>query len=174
MRAVVKNVVGIVAGIGGVIGLVCLVLVMLGYRPFILVSPSMEPLYVKGSLVWADTRPTLDEIEIGDVLVYRAPSGNLVMHRLVGEGLLQGDANNVAQEVELDKTNYVGRAAFSLPWLGDAVAAVLTFRWVVFGVIGVLLVLACIPQRSPSVPPSTEDNKKCTAWNRERKCGWSR
>ena len=160
MRAVVKNVVAVVAGIGAVVGIVCLVLVLLGYKPFILVSPSMEPLYAKGSLVWADTRPTLDEIEVGDVLVYRASSGNLVMHRLVGHNLLQGDANNVAQEVELSKTNYVGRAAFSLPWLGDAVAAVLSVKWIVFIVVGVLLVLACIPQRSPS---STEDDKKCTA-----------
>ena len=147
MRAVVKNVVGVIAGIGAVVGIVCLVLVLVGFRPFILVSPSMEPLYTKGSLVWADTRPTLDEIEVGDVLVYRASSGNLVMHRLVGHNLLQGDANNVAQEVELDKTNYVGRAAFSLPWLGDAVAAVLSFRWVVFVVVAILLVLACIPAR---------------------------
>ena len=160
MRAVVKNVVAVVAGIGAIVGIVCLVLVLLGYKPFILVSPSMEPLYTKGSLVWADTRPTLDEIEIGDVLVYRASSGNLVMHRLVGHNLLQGDANNVAQEVELSSVNYVGRAAFSLPWLGDAVAAVLSFRWVVFVVVAALLILACIPQRSPS---STEDDKKCTA-----------
>ena len=147
MRAVVKNILAVIAGLGAVVGIVCLVLVLLGYRPFILVSPSMEPLYTKGSLVWADTRPTLDEIEVGDVLVYRASSGNLVMHRLVGHNLLQGDANNVAQEVALDKTNYVGRAAFSLPWLGDAVAAVLSFRWIVFGLVGILIVLACIHAR---------------------------
>lgn len=147
MKAVVKNVVTVVAGIGGVVGLVCLVLVALGFRPFILVSPSMEPLYTKGSLVWADTRVGVEDVEIGDVLVYRAPSGNLVMHRLIGHNLLQGDANNVAQEIELDKTNYVGKAAFSLPWVGDAVAAVLSVKWVVFAVVALLLVLACIPQR---------------------------
>lgn len=160
IRTLFRNNVGVIAGIGAVVGLLCLTLVLLGYKPFILVSPSMEPLYTKGSLVWADTRPTLDEIEIGDVLVYRASSGNLVMHRLVGEGLLQGDANNVAQEVELSKTNYVGRVAFSLPWLGDAVTAVLSVKWVVFGVVGMLIVLACIPPRSPS---STEDDQRCTA-----------
>lgn len=131
--------------------MICLTLVILGYKPFILVSPSMEPLYTKGSLVWADTRVGVEDIEVGDVLVYRAPSGNLVMHRLVGEGLLQGDANNVAQEVALDKTNYVGRTAFSLPWLGDAVAAVLSGRWVVFAVVAILLVLACVPRKKEQV-----------------------
>lgn len=167
IRSLSKNILAAIAGIGGVIGLICLTLILLGYKPFILVSPSMEPLYTKGSLVWADTTVSLDTVDIGDVLVYRAPSGNLVMHRLVGHNLLQGDANNVAQEVELSSVNYVGKAAFSLPWLGDAVAAVLSFRRVVFVVVGVLLVLACIPQRSPSVPSpvpsSTEDDKKCTA-----------
>lgn len=162
-----KNVVAVVAGIGAVVGIVCLVLVLLGYKPFILVSPSMEPLYAKGSLVWADTRPTLDEIEVGDVLVYRASSGNLVMHRLVGHNLLQGDANNVAQEVVLSSVNYVGKATFSFPWLGDAVAAVLSFRWVVFIVVAVLVIAACVPPRSSSVPSpvpsSTDDDKKCTA-----------
>ena len=162
MRTVVKNILGVVAGIGAVVGCICLLLVVMGFRPFILVSPSMDPLYTKGSLVWADTTVSLDTVEIGDVLVYRAPSGNLVMHRLVGDGLLQGDANNVAQEVELSSVNYVGKAAFSLPWIGDAVAAVLSFRWVVFGVVGVLLFLACVPART-SVPSSTEDDKKCTA-----------
>lgn len=160
IRTLFRNIVGVIAGIGAVVGIVCLVLVLLGYKPFILVSPSMEPLYTKGSLVWADTTVSLDTVDIGDVLVYRAPSGSLVMHRLVGHNLLQGDANNVAQEVELSSVNYVGRTAFSLPWLGDAVAAVLSFRWVVFGVVASLLVLACIPPRSPS---STEGNKKCSA-----------
>ena len=66
---------------------------------------------------------------------------------LVGDGLLQGDANNTAQKVELDRTNYVGREAFSLPWLGDAVSAVLSVKWVVFVVAGVLVISACIPAR---------------------------
>lgn len=69
------------------------------------------------------------------------------MHRLVGEGLMQGDANNTAQEVELNKTNYVGREAITIPWLGDAVAAVLSVRWIVWAVIGALVIAACIPQR---------------------------
>ena len=97
--------------------------------------------------MWADTKVELDAVDIGDVLVYRAPSGNLVMHRLVGENLMQGDANNTAQEVVLDRTNYVGREAITIPWLGDAVAAVLNVRWIVWAVIGVMVIAACIPQR---------------------------
>ena len=147
IKAVVRNVIAVVAGLSGVVGLVCLALVAFGFRPFILTSPSMEPLYAKGSLIWADTKVKVEDVEVGDVLVYRAPSGNLVMHRLVGDGFLQGDANNTAQEVVLDKTNYVGREAITIPWLGDAVAAALSVRWVVFVVVGFLIVLACIPQR---------------------------
>lgn len=147
IKVVLRNVITVVAGIGAVVGVLCLVLVMAGFRPFILTSPSMEPLYAKGSLVWANTKVELDAVGIGDVLVYRAPSGNLVMHRLVGENLLQGDANNTAQEVVLDRTNYVGREAITIPWLGDAVSAVLNVRWIVWAVIGVMVIAACIPQR---------------------------
>ena len=144
---ILRNVVGVLAGLSGVVGVLCLLLVALGYRPFILTSPSMEHLYAKGSLVWVDTKVELDTVGIGDVLVYRAPSGNLVMHRLVGENLLQGDANNTAQEVILDRTNYIGREAITIPWLGDAVSAVLSVRWIVWSVIGVLVIAACVPQR---------------------------
>lgn len=147
IKAVVRNVIGVVSGIGAVVGVLCLALVAFGFRPFILTSPSMEPLYAKGSLVWADTKVKVEDVEIGDVLVYRAPSGNLVMHRLVGENLMQGDANNTAQEVVLDKTNYVGREAITIPWIGDAVSAVLSVRWIVWAVIGVLVIVACVPQR---------------------------
>lgn len=147
IKSVLRNVVGVVAGIGAVVGVLCLVLVALGYRPFILTSPSMEPLYVKGSLVWADTKVKVEDVEVGDVLVYRAPSGNLVMHRLVGENIMQGDANNTAQEVELTSVNYIGREAFTIQWLGDTVSAVLSVRWVVFVIVGILIILACIPQR---------------------------
>lgn len=146
IKTVLRNVIAVVAGIGGVIGVLCLMLVALGFRPFILTSPSMEPLYPKGSLVWADTKVKVEDVEVGDVLVYRAPSGNLVMHKLVGKGLMQGDANNTAQEVELTNINYVGREAITIPWLGDAVAAVLSVRWIVWTVIAVLVIAACIPQ----------------------------
>lgn len=147
IKAVARNVVGVVAGLSGVVSVLCILLVALDYRPFILTSPSMEPLYTKGSLVWADTKVKVEDVEIGDVLVYRASSGNLVMHRLVGENLLQGDANNTAQEVELTSVNYVGREAITIPWLGDAVSAVLSVKWVVFAVVVLLLILACIPQQ---------------------------
>lgn len=151
IKIVARNIVAVIAGLGAVVGSLCLLLILLGYRPFILTSPSMVPLYPQGSLVWANTKVKVEDVEVGDVLVYRAPSGNLVMHRLVGENLLQGDANNTAQEVELNRINYVGKASFSLPWLGDAVAAVLSVKWIVFAVVAVLLVLACIPRRKEQV-----------------------
>ena len=147
IKSMLRNVLAVVAGMGAVVGVVCLLLVAFGYRPFILTSPSMEPLYVKGSLVWADTKVKVEDVEVGNVLVYRAPSGNLVMHRLVGDNLLQGDANNTAQEVMLDCTNYIGRETITIPWLGDAVSAVLSVRWIVWSLIGVLVIAACVPQR---------------------------
>lgn len=149
MKAFSRNLLAVISGVVGVVALVCLFLVVFGFRPFILQSESMTPSYTTGSLVWVNTHTALDEIEIGDVLVYRAPAGNLVMHRLVGKNKLQGDANDTVQEVKLDKTNYVGREAFSFPEIGDTVNIVLKHKWIVWSVVGVLIVLACIPARPP-------------------------
>lgn len=152
-----KNLLGVVAGLSGIAALLCLILLLAGFRPFILTSTSMEPLYPKGSLVWADTNVKLEDVAIGDVLVYRAPSGNLVLHRLVGEGLMQGDANQTAQEVALSSVNYVGREAVTIPVLGELVDAVRKERWIVLTVSGALILLACIPEAT--APTGNERTK---------------
>ena len=69
---------------------------MMGYRPFVLNSSSMMPTYKPGSLVLVDTSVSLSDVDIGDVLVYRG-AGEVILHRLVGDNLLKGDANKEAQ-----------------------------------------------------------------------------
>lgn len=144
-----RNMLAVIAGIAGVVAVICIILILFGYKPFILTSPSMEPLFPKGSLVWADTKVAVDAVDIGDVLVYRAPSGNLVLHRLVGENLLQGDANTTAEEVKLSKTNFIGREAFHMPWVGDIISKILNYPWIIASAVGVLFILACLPCSNP-------------------------
>lgn len=109
MRAIFKRIIFYVSF--GVLAIVCCtaLLALMGFRPFILRSSSMEPLYREGSLIWVDTRIRADEAEIGDVLVYRANDGTLVMHRLVDINTFQGDANQTQEHIELTDVNLVGR-----------------------------------------------------------------
>lgn len=127
---VIKNLVAALSGIAALIAVAAIILVLLGYRPFVLMSGSMEPLYSEGSLCFVNTRIPLDDLSAGDVLVYRE-SDFLVLHRLVGiegetdgviQARLQGDTNNIAQDVELSSINYVGREAFTIPALGAAIS----------------------------------------------------
>ena len=97
---VIKNFISVVSAIAGLIALSAIVLVFLGYRPFVLMSGSMEPLYREGSLCLVNTRAPLSDLSVGDVLVYRE-SDFLVLHRLVGidktdgviHAMLQGDSH---------------------------------------------------------------------------------
>ena len=149
-----KNLVAVIAALSGFIALTALLLLLLGYRPFVLMSGSMEPLYREGSLCLVNTHASLDDVEVGDVLVYRT-ADFLVLHRLVGitergeNGItaeMQGDANNVAQTVNLSRINYVGREAFTIPGLGRAVETLTSpFVWVA---VFMFIVLASMPARS--------------------------
>ena len=131
-------------------------LVLCGFRPFVIDSRSMEPLYRKGSLCWVDTRAPLSSLVRGDVLAYRSPADTLVLHRLVnmdemagGEEVIvrmQGDANNTVQEMTLSRVNYVGREAFTIPELGTIVSGLSSVKGVILLLAAVLILLACIPR----------------------------
>ena len=152
-----KNLVTVSSVIAALLGIVALILVMAGFRPFILKTQSMEPMFMQGSLCWVDTRVSLDSLEVGDALVYRSPANSLVLHRLVGiresntpsslSAVMQGDANELTQDVELSHINYVGREAFSIPGLGSAVDELISHH-VIWITVAVFVLLACIPWES--------------------------
>lgn len=76
----------------------------LGYKPFIVLSGSMEPSIMTGDMVFVkETDP--DSLKVGDVIAYKSGSA-VVTHRIVevksenGETryVTQGDANNSADQ----------------------------------------------------------------------------
>lgn len=76
----------------------------LGYKPFIVLSGSMEPSIMTGDMVFVkETDP--DSLKVGDVIAYKSGS-SVVTHRIVevksenGETryVTQGDANNAADQ----------------------------------------------------------------------------
>ena len=149
----IENILRITAIVMAVLAIVGVGLVLFGFRPFILESTSMEPLYQKGSLVWAYTRIKPDDLEIGDVVVYRANKSMIVLHRVVGDGLLQGDANDEAQQVTLTPANLIGREAFTMPHLGSLNSKVLAIPIVVYVVVIILFILGC------AIKPTKESEK---------------
>ena len=154
---ILKNLITITAALAGIIGVFVLILVLAGFRPFILKSESMEPIYTKGSLCWVNTRVDLDSVEVGDVLVYRSPANTLVLHRLVEKErsddtsslpvTMQGDANSMSQDVTLSSINFSGREAFTIPRLGMMVEHILSNNAIWF-IVAVFVLLAAVPWES--------------------------
>ena len=97
-----KNLVAVVAAVSGFLCIVSVMLLVLGYKPFILSTQSMDPLYPKGSLCWVNTKADLEKLEVGDVLVYRSPAKSLVLHRLIK--LIEKKAEDSTTE---DSTNSI-------------------------------------------------------------------
>ena len=76
----------------------------LGYKPFIVLSGSMEPSIMTGDMVFVkETDP--DSLKVGDVIAYKSGSA-VVTHRIVEvksencetRYVTQGDANNAADQ----------------------------------------------------------------------------
>ena len=144
----VKNFISIMAAVNAVICLIFIAIIMCGYRPFILKTGSMEPLYAKGSLCWINTHYDIEALKIGDVLVYRSPVNTLVLHRLIRKldaerkFIMQGDANSISQTIELSKINFIGKEAFTIPYLGTMIDKTHGLIWLM---IMICLLLACVP-----------------------------
>jgi len=142
----------IAAALVAIIGVLALILVLAVFRPFILKSESMEPVYTKGSLCRINTRVDLYSVEFGDVLVYRSPANTLVLHRLVYKSsslpiTMQDNANSMSQDVTLSSINFIGREAFTIPRLGVVVEHILANNAIWFIVV-LFVLLAAVPWES--------------------------
>ncbi|MBS6955306.1 MAG: signal peptidase I [Enterocloster asparagiformis] len=86
----------------------------LGYKPFIVLSGSMEPNIMTGDMVFVkETDP--DSLKVGDVIAYKSGSA-VVTHRIVdvtsenGETryITQGDANNAPDQTSVKPADVEG------------------------------------------------------------------
>ena len=96
-----------------------------------------------------DTRVKPEDLVVGDVVAYRS-GDTLVLHRLVGDNLLQGDANPTAQEVVIDKGNLIGIEKYCIPRVGIVFSYLHDHSVPILIIAGVLIVIACLPYRHMS------------------------
>lgn len=101
---------------------------------------SMRPDYVTGDIVVV--RPA-DSYEVGDVVVYAVPdgevgAGDLVMHRIIaiaadGRYVIQGDNRDEPDDFEIYDDDVVGKQRLHIPHV--AIIAGIVLRWWVIGAI---------------------------------------
>lgn len=87
---------------------------LFGYKPYIVASESMEPVFRKYAIVLIE-KGGYDDIGAGDVIAFRAReiSGQVALHRVLavtsGGLVTKGDANRIADAQIVTRDAFVGR-----------------------------------------------------------------
>ncbi len=122
--------------VGGLVaGFVLLALapVVLGWRPYTVLTGSMRPVIQPGDVVM-DQPVKISDAHVGDVVTFSDPSrdGVLVTHRIrsITRGPVQtdvetrGDANNSSERWTIKTQDRVGRVVYVIPKVGHAANAI--------------------------------------------------
>ena len=115
----------------GVVVLLAVALVgvrLVGLKPFVVLSGSMEPTYPVGSLIYVKS---VDHktLQAGDPITYLISDNTVVTHRIIEvlpdeedpetlRFFTKGDANDVADGASVHYKNVIGKPVFSIPYLG--------------------------------------------------------
>lgn len=106
---------------------------LFGYRPYIVLSGSMEPNLQVGDMVIIKQ---VDEaqVEVGDIITFEDENGATITHRVVdiiikdGKKLYQtkGDNNNSCDVGLISIENIKGKYNFKIPKIGKIIAQIIT------------------------------------------------
>lgn len=144
------------------------VLLVLGYRPAVVLSGSMEPTLGVGSIAFVQSVPS-DEVQVGDVITFADPHDpeRMITHR-VAERLdrggrpaayrTKGDANPRLDPWTIELPPRAGRLAFAVPAAGYAltVAATREVRTAVILALALVLLLGLLRRIWRPSPTASE------------------
>lgn len=126
-----------------IVGLVAIAGALIGIRPYVVESGSMEPAIRTGSVCLINSRVPFEEVQVGDVVCFESTVGKKVIHRAVAiteEGIeTRGDANENSDGVTTMRHNYIGTVAMTVAGLGYAVYWIQTPRGMVICIAALLI-----------------------------------
>ncbi len=97
-----------------------------GLKVFTVLSPSMEPTYKTGSVIYVK-RIKPEDLKVNDVITFSISKTTTATHRIVeilpeNNGALyfitKGDANKVKDASPVHEANIIGTPIFTIPYLG--------------------------------------------------------
>ena len=138
-----------------IVGLISVVSVMMGLRPFVMISESMHPEVPRNALVLLDTRSNVPDVEVGDNVGYVL--GKVVaMHKTTR--VSSDDSGNVDEivvnsladdgETTVTASTYLGKEVLHIPGVGGWIRKALEYKWIVIVTAGLLIIAGCIPRKA--------------------------
>ena len=129
------------------IGIVSLITVIMGIRPFVMISESMHPEIPKNSLVLLDTASNVTDVAVGDNVAYllgKVEAMHKVMERTDEELMIRSLADD--GESTVTASTYVGKEVLSIPQIGGWIRKALDYKWIVIIAAAGLIIIGCIPK----------------------------
>ncbi len=97
------------------------ILYIIGIKPFIMITGSMEPTIPVGSICFIDTKYSYQLLEKEDIIMYQAVNQKII-HRIVekrdGIYKTKGDAKEKIDVVDITPSIYLGKYIFSIKKVG--------------------------------------------------------
>ena len=94
---------------------------LVGIRPYVVRSGSMEPAIKTGSVVFVNERADYNELAPGDIIVFEN-GGTKVTHRILSiqaDGIeTKGDNNTTTDGITTTKNNFTGKVFYWIPGIG--------------------------------------------------------
>ena len=126
MKKVLRTIMTIIQTILIIIGVLAIVGFvipsLLGYKPRVVKSGSMEPVIKTGAIAYNDTHAKVEDVKVGDIIVFQIED-SYVTHRVVSVNddntfTTKGDANKTEDIAPIQFDWFRGKMAFSIPYVG--------------------------------------------------------
>lgn len=113
---------------------------LIGLRPYVVLSGSMEPAYHVGSLICVKSMDC-KELEIGDPVTYTIGKDMVVTHRIIDilaaeedsdqlQFITKGDANEIPDGAAVSSKHVIGSPIFTIPYLGYVLHYIQNPPWI--------------------------------------------
>lgn len=165
MKKAYNVVINLLLCVAGVLAVLLVGVRLVGIKPYVVLSSSMEPAYPVGSLVYV-VEAEAEDFKVGEPITFDM-DGNTVTHRIIevnndpSSGLTfrtQGDANNLADGKPVAPQQILGKPAFCIPVLGY-VSYFLLNPPGLYAAIGICVILILLALAADVIFSKTDDKE---------------
>jgi len=121
---------------------------LIGYKPYSVMSGSMEPTYHVGSLLYVQT-VSPESIKVGDTITFENSDNSIIItHRVVRIDnekqcfYTKGDANNAEDQMPVSFSKLIGHPVMNIPFLGYVAVFISTPLGKTISIALIVLILA--------------------------------